>query len=108
MRPTGLSAGMLSSQWSDRLAAAQTERGARRAVAGDPGTLHQRTALFFLMIALSVLLGTGAVLLGRRLASHWGNWNASVAAGTSFVTAVTVAMVFLPGISGTPRASPPR
>ncbi|MEU0715758.1 CbtA family protein [Streptomyces lavendulocolor] len=72
----------------------------------DPGTLNQRTALFFLMIALSVLLAIGAVLLGRRLTPRWGNWNASIAAGATFVAAVTVAMVFLPGISETPKDFP--
>jgi hypothetical protein len=71
--------------------------------ASDPGTIGRRTALYFLMIALSVLLGIGAVILGRRLAPRWGNWNASVIAGAAFVGAVALAMVFLPSVNETPR-----
>lgn len=72
----------------------------------DPGSLDQRTTLYFLMIALSVLLGVGAILLGRRLAARLGNWNASVAAGAAFVAVVAVAMVFLPSVSETPKDFP--
>ncbi|MGC9539038.1 CbtA family protein [Streptomyces sp. UG1] len=73
---------------------------------GNPDTLDQRTALFFLMIALSGLLAIAAVLLGRRLAPRLGNWNASVAAGGAFVAAMTVAMVFLPSGENVPKGFP--
>ncbi|MER5211711.1 CbtA family protein [Streptomyces sp. NPDC002838] len=73
---------------------------------GNPDTLDKRTVLFVLMIALSVLLGIAAVLLGRRLAPAWGNWNASIAAGVAFVAAVTVAMVVLPHGDNTPKGFP--
>ncbi|WP_186782964.1 CbtA family protein [Streptomyces sp. CBG33] len=63
---------------------------------GDGDTIGKRTALFFLLVLLSVLLAVGAVLLGRRLAPHLGNWNATVAAGAAFLLAVTLAYVFLP------------
>lgn len=66
---------------------------------GNPDTLSKRTTLYFLMIALSVLLAVGAVLLGRRLAPRWGNWNATIAAGVAFVVLVAVAIAFLPTIS---------
>lgn len=69
----------------------------------DSGTLGQRTTLYFLMIALGVLLGIGAVILGRRLVPRSGAWNASVIAGTAFVGAVALAMVFLPSVNETPR-----
>jgi predicted cobalt transporter CbtA len=73
---------------------------------GNPDTLDKRTILFVLMIALSVLLGIGAILLGRRLAPTWGNWNASIAGSGSFVAAVAVAMVFLPSGENTPNGFP--
>ncbi|MFD4987188.1 CbtA family protein [Streptomyces sp. NPDC058374] len=63
---------------------------------GDGDTIGERTALFFLLVLLSVLLTIGAVLLGRRLAPRLGNWNATVAAGAAFLLAVTLAYVFLP------------
>ncbi|WCD94916.1 CbtA family protein [Streptomyces sp. HUAS 31] len=73
---------------------------------GNPDTLDKRTILFVLMIALSVLLGIAAVLLGRRLAPAWGNWNASIAAGLAFVAVVAVAMVVLPSGENTPKGFP--
>ncbi|WP_404961749.1 CbtA family protein [Streptomyces sp. 147326] len=63
---------------------------------GNPDTIGQRTTLFFLMILLSVLLGVGAIVLGRRLAPRLGNWNATLAAGGAFVVAAALAFVFLP------------
>ncbi|WP_306316960.1 MULTISPECIES: CbtA family protein [unclassified Streptomyces] len=73
---------------------------------GNPDTIGERTTLFFLMIALTVLLGIAAVLLGRRLAPRWGNWNASIAAGLAFAAAVALAMVFLPSGDNIPRGFP--
>lgn len=63
---------------------------------GNPDTIGKRTSLFFLMIALSVLLGVAAIIVGRRLAARLGNWNATLAAGAGFVVAVALAFVFLP------------
>lgn len=63
---------------------------------GNPDTIGQRTTLFFLMILLSVLLGVGAIIAGRRLAPRLGNWNATLAAGAGFVVAVGLAFAFLP------------
>ncbi|MBT2383984.1 CbtA family protein [Streptomyces sp. ISL-11] len=70
---------------------------------GDPGTIGKRTTLYFLMIALSVLLAVGAVVLGRRLAPRLGNWNATVAAGAAFLVAVGLAYAFLPAINEVPE-----
>lgn len=63
---------------------------------GNPDTIGQRTTLFFLMILLSVLLGLGAIIAGRRLAPRLGNWNATLTAGGGFVVAAAIAFVFLP------------
>ncbi|WP_338677769.1 CbtA family protein [Streptomyces sp. SCSIO 30461] len=73
---------------------------------GDPGTLNQRTAMFFLMIVFSVLLLIGAVLIGKKLAPRWGNWNATVAAGAVFTVVVGVALAFLPAGDATPEHFP--
>ncbi|MEH0420841.1 CbtA family protein [Streptomyces sp. B21-083] len=66
---------------------------------GDPDTLNRRTALFFLMVALSVLLAVGAVILGKRLAPRLGNWNATLAASAFFVLVVGLAYAFLPSFT---------
>ncbi|MET8541225.1 CbtA family protein [Kitasatospora sp. NPDC004799] len=63
---------------------------------GNPDTVGQRTTLFFLMIALSVLLGVAAVIVGRRLAPRLGTWNATVAAGACYVAVMAVLFAVLP------------
>ncbi|MFZ3471766.1 CbtA family protein [Streptomyces sp. 4.24] len=73
---------------------------------GDPETTVQRTTLYVLMIALSVLLALGALILGRRLAPALGNWNASVTASLAFVVAVGIAYASLPGINEVPGDFP--
>ncbi|MFE3431470.1 CbtA family protein [Streptomyces sp. NPDC059171] len=63
---------------------------------GNPDTIGRRTALFFLMIALSVLLAVAAVIVGKRLAPRLGNWNASIAAVAGFILLIGLAYAFLP------------
>lgn len=66
---------------------------------GDPDTIGKRTALFFLMVALSVLLAVAAVILGRRLAHRLGNWNATVVAAGGYVLLIGLAYAFLPSFN---------
>ncbi|MFI1396949.1 CbtA family protein [Streptomyces sp. NPDC020681] len=73
---------------------------------GDPDTIGQRTALYFLMVLLSVLLAVAAVILGKRLAPRLGNWNATVAAGAAFVVAAGLAFAFLPSFNEVPKGFP--
>ncbi|MEU2873383.1 CbtA family protein [Streptomyces olivoreticuli] len=73
---------------------------------GDPDTIGKRTTLYFLMIALSVLLAAGAVVLGKRLAPRLGNWHATVAAGVAFVVAAGLAYAFLPAVDEVPKDFP--
>ncbi|MFF2009416.1 CbtA family protein [Streptomyces sp. NPDC058195] len=63
---------------------------------GNPDTIGRRTALFFLMVALGVLLAVAAVILGKRLAPRLGNWNATVAASLAYVVVIGLSYVFLP------------
>ncbi|KJY42446.1 membrane protein [Streptomyces sp. NRRL B-1568] len=73
---------------------------------GEPDTIGKRTTLYFLMIALSVLLSVAAVVLGRRLAPRLGNWYAAVAASAAFVVAVGLAYAFLPAVNEVPPDFP--
>lgn len=73
---------------------------------GDPDTVGKRTALYFLMVVLSVLLAVAAVILGKRLAPRLGNWNATLAGGASFVLVVGLAYVFLPSYNNVPEHFP--
>jgi hypothetical protein len=73
---------------------------------GDPGTLDKRTALYFLMVLLSVLLAVAATIAGKRLAPRLGNWYASVVAGLGFVLVIGLAYAFLPSLSELPQDFP--
>jgi hypothetical protein len=73
---------------------------------GDPDTIGRRTALYFLMIVLSVLLTVGAAIVGRRLAPRLGNWHATVAAAAGFVVVTGVAFAVLPSFDEVPKGFP--
>ncbi|WP_301128284.1 CbtA family protein [Streptomyces cacaoi] len=73
---------------------------------GDPGTIGKRTALYFLMMLLGVVLAVAAVLCGRRLVPRLGTWYATVAAGAFFVLAVGLACAFLPAVDEVPEGFP--
>ncbi|AZS70305.1 hypothetical protein DDE74_04560 [Streptomyces lydicus] len=73
---------------------------------GDPDTIGTRTALFFLMMLLGILLAVAATMFGRRLAPKLGNWNATVAAGAAFVVAIGLAYAFLPAYDNVPEGFP--
>ncbi|MFD4562870.1 CbtA family protein [Streptomyces sp. NPDC058467] len=70
---------------------------------GDPDTIGKRTTLYFLMVALSVLLAVAATILGKRLAPRLGNWYATVAAVAAFVASVGLAYAFLPAVNEVPK-----
>ncbi|MER6530150.1 CbtA family protein [Streptomyces sp. NPDC001508] len=73
---------------------------------GDSDTLGRRTALYFLMMLLSVLLAIAATILGRRLASRLGPWHATVVAVTAFVVVIGLAYAFLPVVDEVPAGFP--
>ncbi|MER5856095.1 CbtA family protein [Streptomyces sp900105245] len=75
---------------------------------GQPETIGKRTTLFFLMMALSVLLAVGATILGKRLAPRLGNWWATVAAVAAFVVVIGLAYAFLPAVNELPAHFPAR
>lgn len=66
---------------------------------GNPDTIGRRTTLFFLMVALSVLLAVAAVILGKRLAPRLGNWNATITAAAGYVLVIGLAYAFLPSFN---------
>src|SRR5689334_17341349 len=69
---------------------------------GDPETIGERTTLYFLMMALSVLLAVATVIVGKRLAPRLGNWYATVVAVAGFAVAVGLAYAFLPAVNEVP------
>ncbi|MGW2818564.1 CbtA family protein [Streptomyces sp. NPDC001415] len=70
---------------------------------GEPDTIGKRTLLYFLMMALGVLLSIATVILGKRLAPRLGNWNATIAAGAFFALVIGLAYAFLPAVNEVPK-----
>jgi hypothetical protein len=69
---------------------------------GQADTIGSRTALFFLMILISVVALVLAVMLARRLSAQFGTWNAAILAGAAFVVVIAVAQYALPAINEVP------
>jgi predicted cobalt transporter CbtA len=73
---------------------------------GDPDTIRQRTALYFIMLACSVAAMVGAAAARKRLAPRQGEWNAALIAAGGYLIAVIVVAGILPGIDEVPDAFP--
>jgi predicted cobalt transporter CbtA len=73
---------------------------------GDPDTIGQRTALYFIMLACSVVAMVAAAVLRKRLAARLEGWNAALIAAGSYLVAVIVVARILPGINEVPEAFP--
>ncbi|WP_371402810.1 CbtA family protein [Kribbella sp. NBC_00662] len=65
---------------------------------GHEDTIHDRGNLYLAMVACSIVLLIGAVLLGKRLQPRFGNWNATLLALAAYVAIVGVLMAVLPSV----------
>jgi hypothetical protein len=65
---------------------------------GHGATIGVRGALYVVMMVCSVAFLIGAVVLGKRLARRFGNWNATLLAALGFVVVVGVVMALLPSL----------
>jgi hypothetical protein len=73
---------------------------------GEADTIRARTALYFMMIAWSVMAAVGALLAARRFAGRLGIWNVSVFGGAIYVVLVGAVMWMLPAVDEVPAAFP--
>jgi Probable cobalt transporter subunit (CbtA) len=73
---------------------------------GNPDTIGQRTALYFLMVAIGVAAAVGAVITARALTPLWGAWNATLAAAGGFIAVVAIAGWLLPMVNEVPADFP--
>lgn len=73
---------------------------------GDPDTIGRRTALYLVMIAISLLALLAAVRLSRRVPADWGAWARPFAAAFTFLVIGAAAFVALPAVDEVPAAFP--
>ncbi|KMQ81196.1 putative cobalt transporter CbtA [Candidatus Burkholderia pumila] len=69
---------------------------------GNPETIGPRTALFFVMVAISIAAMVFTIWLQRRLQANKSVWNASLIAGAAYIVLVSAAYVALPKIDEVP------
>jgi predicted cobalt transporter CbtA len=73
---------------------------------GQHETIGYRTALYFIMMALSVAAMVGAAMLRKRLAARHDGWTAALVAGGVYIVAMAVVQRLLPGINEVPDEFP--
>jgi uncharacterized membrane protein YidH (DUF202 family) len=73
---------------------------------GDPTTIGKRTALYLIMVLISLLAAVAAVRLRGLLAERWSGSTAILLAGAGYLLVVVVAGWALPPIQEVPKAFP--
>jgi hypothetical protein len=73
---------------------------------GEPETIGIRTAMYFLMILISVTAMAGAVRARQSLARRLGGWNATLSAAAGYLVVVSVAQLLLPAVNEVPDGFP--
>lgn len=69
---------------------------------GNPDTIGDRTALYFAMLAISVIAAVGFVVLARKLGRTMDAWNAALIAAVGYLVVVILAAWLLPAIDEVP------
>jgi hypothetical protein len=70
---------------------------------GSAETIGARTALYFGMLVLSLVVAVGAGMLARALWARLGGWNAAVVAGLAFIVVIAAAQAALPAVNEVPE-----
>ncbi len=73
---------------------------------GDPETIGIRTALYFIMIAISIAAMIGSASLKRLFVPRFGEWNATLLVAAGYLALVAIAGLLLPAINEVPEQFP--
>jgi predicted cobalt transporter CbtA len=73
---------------------------------GDPDTIGMRTALYFSMIAISLVAMIVAGMLRLRLLARYGAWNAALIASAAYLIVMTAVGLALPTVNEVPEQFP--
>ncbi len=73
---------------------------------GDPQTIGIRTALYFVMIAISLAAMVAAAALRGPLVARFGKWNANLIIVACYIVIVVIAGLVLPVINEVPQEFP--
>ncbi|SMD18588.1 CbtA family protein [Kibdelosporangium aridum] len=73
---------------------------------GQADTINQRTTWYFVMVLISVVAAIAATVIGKRLATRLGSWNAVLAGVLGYIVVVAVAAWVLPVVNEVPDGFP--
>jgi predicted cobalt transporter CbtA len=73
---------------------------------GEPETIGLRTALYFIMIAVSLAAMVGAAALKRSFVPRFGEWNATLLVAAGYIVVVAIAALLLPVVNEVPAEFP--
>jgi predicted cobalt transporter CbtA len=73
---------------------------------GQADTIGVRTALYFILVAVSLIAGVTAVLVARRLAPRWGAWYATLACAAAYAVVMVVTAAIMPSYDEVPADFP--
>lgn len=73
---------------------------------GNPETIGARTALYFGMIAISLVAAVGAIKFRRILVARYGGWNATLMAAAAYAVVMILAGLLLPTVNEVPEQFP--
>jgi putative cobalt transporter subunit CbtA len=69
---------------------------------GEPETIGVRTALYFTLLAFSLIAAAAATSTARQLARRMGAWNGGMVAGAAYLAVIAACMLVLPAVSEVP------
>jgi hypothetical protein len=73
---------------------------------GNPDTIGRRTALYFLMILISLIVVIGGARTARSLIPRYGTWNAWLLAIGGAIVVIGVCYLLMPQVDETPKGFP--
>jgi hypothetical protein len=73
---------------------------------GAPETIGIRTALYFIMMAISIVAMIGSIALWRSLTRRLGEWNATLIVVACYIAVVAIAGLLLPAVNEVPSQFP--
>ena len=73
---------------------------------GEPETIGFRTALYFVMIAISLAAMIASLATKRLLVGRFGEWNSNLLVAASYIVLVGIAALLLPAVNEVPEHFP--
>ena len=102
LSPRGTAAALAAIGFVALILVPQLKYPANPPAVGDPATIGPRTALYFAMMAISVMSAVAAISTGSQLVRRLGAWNSVLVATGAYVAVVAVAMLILPAVNEVP------